>query len=997
MSQYGGRRPRSRVAWGDRGDDARSEYSYGGRSRGGYSRGGGNQVYPESTYGGYGASYAGYSNYGGDGASTYHGNYGEDDGYWEDEYWDEGTYWDPDADDEDYYQPPVIELALEHAEEVNPQHKVKSALNVHPTDLNKYGISVVLYFTFMKFLAFSFMWLAVLCIPAILINMGGDGLEKQADPTVQFIEGSTLGNFGRIYEWERGGLGDNETHTAPSIGLAPPAPASYPNDTAHPWEHGPTRSHNFFSFSQPKDELMVGMSYFNMVFLAMFALSAFLIPGVQRKLIKEVDANMCTIEDYSVIITDLPDDVKDQELHKFFDKKVGKVQNVVVATNNAELLTLAFERQKAKELFHIQVAKYKKGREDPDVSDKKVEWLHEEAVKAKKGLRACDSAIRALQNDRGGDAKRAICAFVTFQEEEDFLNVFDMYRPGIFAWLWRPVDLRLRKKHRLRVKQAPPPADIRWENLQFNWAQRSFRQFNISLLTGVVLGLAFISIAAVQMMAANAATPYDTEECRLNCHYGTDPVTMENEDLRNIYLKCYEAEQEGDPKRDITQTSSPPPPPAYGRRLMAQDLVSLQANYVAGHNGTCGAFDSFCYACYCLEHISAGSVLDESEYCQPYIFGYTMQVVAQSVASVIVVVLNLLLKPLLIFLVKFEKHHSASGEQMSVMSKLFLAQFFNTAILLVVLNGSFPWLRAQLEGTPVEGLLFQGEMEDFVPAWYNEVGYALVISMVATPASQRIQTILRLFKFKIGKFFASRNAVTQDQLNRAFEGMDFNLAVNYGELLNILFVTLTFSPGLPILVPLTSFAYMVRYGFDKYEFARVSKMPPWYSTILGMGVAHLMAYACLGYLILAIWANSYYTMAPHPMIERLIGSALYGFCDAWESLPEPLASMFGTLSNPSEMARRALQKNTAIYTMTLFVIVVILFLRGLFSTIRSILAEIYPAYFQTDKRQAEGNPTLDLAIAGSQLLGARTYSIRDAPQYQAAFERIVWEQDDGKL
>ena len=215
-------------------------------------------------------------------------------------------------------------------------------------------------------------------------------------------------------------------------------------------------------------------------------------------------------------------------------------------------------------------------------------------------------------------------------------------------------------------------------------------------------------------------------------------------------------------------------------------------------------------------------MLDESEYCQPYIFGYTMQVVAQSVASAIVVVLNLLLKPLLVFLVRFEKHHSASGEQMSVMLKLFMAQFFNTAILLVVLNGSFPWLRAQLEGTPVEGLLFQGELEDFVPEWYNEVGYALVISMVATPASQRIFSIIRLFRFKIGKFFASRNAVTQDQLNKAFEGMEFNLAINYGELLNILFVTLTFSPGLPILVPLTSFAYMVRYGFDKYEFAPVS-------------------------------------------------------------------------------------------------------------------------------------------------------------------------------
>ena len=121
-----------------------------------------------------------------------------------------------------------------------------------------------------------------------------------------------------------------------------------------------------------------------------------------------------------------------------------------------------------------------------------------------------------------------------------------------------------------------------------------------------------------------------------------------------------------------------------------------------------GAFDSFCYACFCLEHISAGSVLDESEYCQPYIFGYTMQVVAGAVASAIMVVLNLVLKPLLVWLVRFEKHHSASSEQMSVMMKLFMAQFFNTAILLVVLNGSFPWLKEQLKGTPGEGLLFQG-------------------------------------------------------------------------------------------------------------------------------------------------------------------------------------------------------------------------------------------------------------------------------------------------
>ena len=65
------------------------------------------------------------------------------------------------------------------------------------------------------------------------------------------------------------------------------------------------------------------------------------------------------------------------------------------------------------------------------------------------------------------------------------------------------------------------------------------------MLTGIVLGLAFISIAAVQMMASNSSTPYDEDECRLNCQYGTDPVTIDNENLRDIFSQCYEAEQEG--------------------------------------------------------------------------------------------------------------------------------------------------------------------------------------------------------------------------------------------------------------------------------------------------------------------------------------------------------------------------------------------------------------------------------------------------------------------
>ena len=66
---------------------------------------------------------------------------------------------------------------------------------------------------------------------------------------------------------------------------------------------------------------------------------AFSIRPIQRKLVAEVDRNLTTIEDYSVVVREIPDDVHDpQEIWKFFDKRIGKVQDVQVALNTSELL-----------------------------------------------------------------------------------------------------------------------------------------------------------------------------------------------------------------------------------------------------------------------------------------------------------------------------------------------------------------------------------------------------------------------------------------------------------------------------------------------------------------------------------------------------------------------------------------------------------------------------------------------------------------------------------
>ena len=72
--------------------------------------------------------------------------------------------------------------------------------------MKQYGVGVVLYFTFMRFLSRAFLALSVLSIPTILLHVAGDHYEPKEDPVAEIIERSSLGNYGELYRWEMGGL-----------------------------------------------------------------------------------------------------------------------------------------------------------------------------------------------------------------------------------------------------------------------------------------------------------------------------------------------------------------------------------------------------------------------------------------------------------------------------------------------------------------------------------------------------------------------------------------------------------------------------------------------------------------------------------------------------------------------------------------------------------------------------------------------------------------------
>ena len=77
-----------------------------------------------------------------------------------------------------------------------------------------------------------------------------------------------------------------------------------------------------------------------------------------------------------------------------------------------------------------------------------------------------------------------------------------------------------------------------------------------------------------------------------------------------------------------------------------------------------------------------------------------------------------------------------------------------------------------------------------------------------------------------------RTAVTQAQLNAGYTGRVFKLEYRYPTVLNVVFVTMLYSSGMPILYPIAAVTCTVMYWTDKAALLRLYNRPPMYRASL---------------------------------------------------------------------------------------------------------------------------------------------------------------------
>jgi hypothetical protein len=131
------------------------------------------------------------------------------------------------------------------------------------------------------------------------------------------------------------------------------------------------------------------------------------------------------------------------------------------------------------------------------------------------------------------------------------------------------------------------------------------------------------------------------------------------------------------------------------------------------------------------------------------------------VMSFFIVAINTVLRMILINLIKWIGEDTHSQQLKSITNGVFITQFMNTGILILLVQANFTEVDIPLART----IFNSGPFYDYLPLWYTAVGYKLTQTMIINSIFPYIEfgiayTKLWVFR-KMDRKFGNDNYVTK--------------------------------------------------------------------------------------------------------------------------------------------------------------------------------------------------------------------------------------------
>lgn len=277
-------------------------------------------------------------------------------------------------------------------------------------------------------------------------------------------------------------------------------------------------------------------------------------------------------------------------------------------------------------------------------------------------------------------------AFVTFESEEGFQRCITLKRKESTVKILG---------ERPKLKSASEPTDIIWENREITPLSRFLRLTFVTFIALILLALSFSVIIRLKQRAIAANQKYVKQECQeIEDIYGDSLIQDYAVDEWYQFYK---------PTNNFSKDKIQSVLDCFCQNQFADLAFGVREKFYADST------DSSKNAPVCREW------LEDT-------FKIKGMVIAISIGINIV---NFLLKTSLITLVGLIKQDTLSGQMNSIKIGVFLTQFFNTGILLILAGANLSETRI-----PILTEVFNGPYTDFNSAWFKEIAPIIVSTML---------------------------------------------------------------------------------------------------------------------------------------------------------------------------------------------------------------------------------------------------------------------------
>jgi len=156
-------------------------------------------------------------------------------------------------------------------------------------------------------------------------------------------------------------------------------------------------------------------------------------------------------------------------------------------------------------------------------------------------------------------------------------------------------------------------------------------------------------------------------------------------------------------------------------------------------------------------------------------------------------IINTIITVSLATLTSFEKNNNLTQDKLSNMIKIFIGQFFNTGLLLLIVNTRINVIKEWSNDFPV----FTGLYSDFSPSWFLNIGCTIFFTMIISIFTIHVGPLINALIMFIKRCFDSGNQIgvgSKKNITTVFMklymGPDFLIDAKYAQVINEIFLNI---------------------------------------------------------------------------------------------------------------------------------------------------------------------------------------------------------------